>query len=196
LKEKTVKRKAYASLGAVCLCILVAMAVAGCSGTATTGGTSTTPPPNSSAGATGTGGTIITEQNFAFDPANVSVKVGDVVTFANKDSTPHNVTIDGTELGIQNQGESKTWTAAKDGTYPFSCIIHPSMTGQVVVGAGGSSAPAPTGGTGGGNAPPAGGIQLLASMVGNRNGVPYSDPVRHAMSRSGAYSIAECDPSQ
>jgi hypothetical protein len=59
-------------------------------------------------------------------------------------------------LGVQQPGESKTWTAAKDGSYPYSCIIHPSMTGQITVGAASGSAPAPTGGTSGGSAPPAG----------------------------------------
>ena len=145
------RRITYTRLG-VCLLLLVTMVLAGCSGGATTGGGATTPPATTGGG----GGTTITEKNFTFNPANVMVKAGDTVTFVNNDSAPHNVKIDGQELGVQNQGESKTWTATKDGAYPFSCVIHPSMTGQITVGSGGGST-APAGGTGSGSAPPAGG---------------------------------------
>ena len=149
------KRTMYASLSVVCLALIVVVALVGCSSGATSGGGASTPPASSSGGATGAGGTTITEQNFAFSPNSATVKVGDVVTFVNNDSTAHNVKIDGQELGSQNQGESKTWTATKDGNYPFSCVIHPSMTGQITVGAAGGTT-APTGGTGGSGAPPAG----------------------------------------
>ena len=145
------KIKICARVAAASFVLLVAVIVAGCSTGSTTGGGTGTTPAGSS------GGTTIAEQNFAFSPANATVKAGDAVTFVNNDSAPHNVKIDGKELGVQQPGESKAWTAPKDGSYPFSCIIHPSMTGQITVGAGGSGAPAPTNGTGGGSAPPAGG---------------------------------------
>lgn len=113
----------------VVLGILVALAVSGCSaktGTTTpaTGGTGTAPAAT---------GTTITEKGFAFSPSTASVKVGDVVTFANEDSAPHNVSIDGAELGAQNQGDKVTWTATKAGSFPYSCVIHPAMTGEITV---------------------------------------------------------------
>jgi plastocyanin len=101
---------------AVCLAALLAVGLAGCTG-----------------GGTTAGGTTITEDNFAFSPATATVKVGDTVTFTNNDSAPHNVQIDGKELGSQGQGESKTWTASKAGAFPYTCIIHPSMTGEITV---------------------------------------------------------------
>jgi len=70
---------------------------------------------------------------MAFSPTTATVKVGDTVTFQNKDSAAHDVTIDGQDLGNQPTGATVTWKAAKAGTFPFSCTIHPSMTGQVVV---------------------------------------------------------------
>jgi plastocyanin len=97
-------------------------------------------PPATTPGATGGGtpaqpaaGATITEKGLAFEPSTLEVKVGDVVTFTNEDTAPHNVRIDGTELGSQNQGDSVTWTASKAGTYAFSCTIHPSMTGEITV---------------------------------------------------------------
>lgn len=114
----------------VAFVLLIALAVVGCSGsgssgTAGTGGT-TTP------GTAADGATVI-EKSFAFDPAALEVKVGDTVTFTNEDSTQHIVSIDGRELAAQDPGASVTWTADKAGTFPYSCTIHPSMTGEIVV---------------------------------------------------------------
>ena len=115
---------------AVCLAALLALALAGCTGGSYGGGTTT---GGGATGGTSGGGVTITEQNFAFNPSTATVKVGETVTFTNQDSAPHNMSIDGQELGSQNQGESKTWTPTKAGTFPFSCVIHPSMTGQITV---------------------------------------------------------------
>jgi len=75
----------------------------------------------------------VIEKGLAFSPATLEVKVSDTVTFKNEDSAPHNVKIDGKELGNQDPGASVTWSAAAAGTFPYSCTIHPSMTGEVVV---------------------------------------------------------------
>lgn len=117
------------------LALLVAFLLVGCSGYSSSGGGTSSAPAGggTSSGGGSTGGTTITEQGFAFSPQTLTVKVGDTVTFTNQDSASHNVKIDGQELGAQAQGESKTWTASKAGTFPFSCVIHPSMTGQITV---------------------------------------------------------------
>jgi len=119
----------------IALGILIALAlvIAGCSAGGSGG---VTPGSGSGSGATtptSTSGATITEKDFAFSPAESTVKVGDVVTFVNEDSAPHNVSIDGAELGMQNQGASVTWTAAKAGSFPYSCTIHPTMTGTITV---------------------------------------------------------------
>lgn len=117
-----------------CLALLVVLLLAGCSGSASSGtGGSSSAPTGGSSSSGSTGGPTVTEQGFAFNPSTLTVKVGDTVTFTNQDSASHNVKIDGQELGAQAQGESKTWTASKAGTFPFSCVIHPSMTGQITV---------------------------------------------------------------
>lgn len=118
--------------------------IAGCSspstpatGGATGGGTT--------GGTTSVGQTVV-EKNFQFSPSDLTVAVGAQITFENQDSVPHHVFVGTTDLGAQQPGQSVSWTAAADGTYPVKCVIHPSMTGQIVVGAGG--------GTGGSSAPP------------------------------------------
>jgi len=119
------QKHAIVALGLVAVLVL-ALALVGCSSNTATPSTGGTSAPAAS-------GTTITEKGFAFNPADVTVKVGDTVTFTNEDSTPHNVKIDGTELGPQNQGDSVTWKASKAGTFPYACVIHPSMTGQIIV---------------------------------------------------------------
>lgn len=140
------RRSVRVTLWLVGVLTLTGLVLSGCTSGTTGGGAGTGAPAASS-------GTTISEKGFAFNPADVTVKAGDTVTFTNDDSTAHNVTIDGAELGVQQPGESKTWTPSKDGTYPYSCVIHPSMKGQITVGAGGT--PVPSGATSGGSAPPA-----------------------------------------
>ena len=108
--------------------VLSACSSSGSSTTAPATGGGSAPPPAASGG-----GSTVTEANLAFSPTSVTVKVGDTVTFENKDSAPHDVKIDGQDLGNQAPGATVTWKATKAGTFPFSCTIHPSMTGQVVV---------------------------------------------------------------
>lgn len=112
------------------------LALSACSGTSTPSG-----------GGTG-GGSTITMKDNAFDPAALTVKAGDTVTFKNADSVPHRIVVGTDDLGEQGPGEDKTWKAPKDGTYPMRCTIHPSMQGRITVGAGGG---------GNGTAPPGGG---------------------------------------
>jgi plastocyanin len=117
----------------VALALGLVLALAGCGSSASPTTGQGAAPSTTAGGTSGTGGTTVTEQNFAFDPQTLTVKVGDTVTFTNADSAPHNVKIDGQELGSQNQGESKTWKATKAGSFPYICTVHPSMTGQITV---------------------------------------------------------------
>jgi len=104
------------------------LALAGC-----TGGGSTAPPTGTVPSGTPASATTVIEKGLAFEPATLEVKVGDTVTFTNEDTAPHVVSIDGQELGQQEPGASVTWTAAAAGTFPYTCTIHPSMAGEIVV---------------------------------------------------------------
>ena len=90
--------------------------------------------------------------NLAFDPATVTIQVGNVVTWTNQDSTAHTATAaDGSfDTGQLANGAFETVTFNTVGTFAYACSIHPQMTGSVVVeaasttGGGAAATPAPT----------------------------------------------------
>jgi plastocyanin len=129
--------------------IAVTLLAAGCTSTPSpTAGGPGAPAPGSTQTAPGT----IVEQNFAFAPSTLTVPVGTVVTFVNQDQVAHHVFVGTTDLGVQQPGASVTWNATANGTFAVKCVIHPSMTGQITVGAAGSTG----GGTGSGTSPSTG----------------------------------------
>jgi plastocyanin len=75
--------------------------------------------------------------NFAFSPANITVKKGTTVTWTNKDSVAHTVvesdSQDGPKSNNLAQGASYTFTYNTAGTFKYKCSIHPDMTGSVTV---------------------------------------------------------------
>src|SRR5512135_1264539 len=72
------------------------------------------------------GQVAVTIKDFAFGPADIQAKVGDVITFTNNDSAPHTATLDDgsctTGTISPNSSDGLTFTAA--GTYAFHCKIH------------------------------------------------------------------------
>lgn len=151
------RRSRWVLLLALTLGLVLAFTLLGCSGSSgggygssggttgggTTGGGTTgggggygyTPPSGggSTGGTTSGTGTTIDEKNFSFNPSSLTAKVGDTITFTNSDSTQHHVVVGTTDLGIQNPGATVTFKATKAGTLPIKCLIHPSMTGQIIV---------------------------------------------------------------
>lgn len=73
--------------------------------------------------------------NFAFNPATLTVRVGDTVTFVNKDDETHTATATGGDFdsGRLDQNASFSYTFTKPGTYSYYCRIHTSMKGTIVV---------------------------------------------------------------
>lgn len=90
--------------------------------------------------------------DFAFSPAELTITVGDSVTWTNLDAVEHTATAtDGSwDTGLLGQGESGSITFTAPGTYDYLCTPHPSMTGRIVVVAASqpsaTAAPAPSGG--------------------------------------------------
>lgn len=81
-------------------------------------------------------GNSVTIQNFAFQPANLQVKVGTTVTWTNQDTAPHTITFRDSSLtssGMLQKGETYSYTFTKTGTFAYYCQVHPNMTAQVVV---------------------------------------------------------------
>jgi plastocyanin len=72
--------------------------------------------------------------NFVFEPAQLTVKVGQTVTWTNRDDIPHTVVCAGKfrSKAMDTDGTfSFTFTAA--GEYKYFCSLHPHMTGTVKV---------------------------------------------------------------
>ncbi len=76
----------------------------------------------------------ITIDNFTFGPPELTVKVGDTVTWTNHDDIPHTVVSAGKfrskTLDTDNTF-SFTFTAAGD--FKYFCSLHPHMTGMIKV---------------------------------------------------------------
>ena len=93
----------------------------------------------------GGGSVTVTAQDFAFSPTEVSIPAGESVTITldNQDDTQHSFTVDDADVDIVADGGSSASgdvTVEGDQTLEFRCRFHSSMTGTLVVGAGGSDA--------------------------------------------------------
>ena len=76
-------------------------------------------------------------QNFAFSPADITVKKGTTVTWTNKDSTTHTVTETDSQTGPDSGDvasvKSYSFTFDTAGTFHYHCSIHTEMVGTVTV---------------------------------------------------------------
>lgn len=118
------------------LILTTALAVAGCGGSSSSSGTSSsgatsTPSPGSS------GKTVqVTLQNIAFNPSTTTAKVGQTITWTNRDTVSHNVTaktggsFHSPTLG---QGQTYSYKLTKPGTITYVCTIHPGMQATINV---------------------------------------------------------------
>lgn len=128
-------KKALSLIAIVALAFVV-VALVGCSSStpAATTPTSSSGGGSSSAPAAG-GAPAVSIANFAFAPVDLTVKVGDTVTWTNNDSVAHTVTSDtgAFQSPSMPQGATFTFTFSKAGSYPYHCSVHPSMTAKITV---------------------------------------------------------------
>ena len=83
-----------------------------------------------------TGAVSVTIANFAFNPATVTAKVGDTITWTNSDSVQHTATIKSNEsctTPALAKDVSGGITFSQAGSYDFFCKIHPQMTGKIEI---------------------------------------------------------------
>jgi plastocyanin len=84
-------------------------------------------------------------KDYAFTPADLTVKTGDTVTWTNGDKAPHTVTSTSGKGPLDSPnlqtGDKYSYTFTSAGTYQYYCAIHPDMLGSVTVVA--ESAPPP-----------------------------------------------------
>jgi plastocyanin len=73
--------------------------------------------------------------NFTFNPQQVTVKAGTIVTWTNHDDIPH-IVVSQTPLFKSNALDTEdtfSFTFTTPGSYPYFCSLHPHMIGSVVV---------------------------------------------------------------
>ena len=74
-------------------------------------------------------------QNFAFEPSTLTVKVGEKVTWVNRDDEPHTATATDKRFNSKTleNGDRFSTEFTAPGTYNYYCALHPKMTGQIIV---------------------------------------------------------------
>jgi plastocyanin len=112
------------------------IAVTGCTGNVSSQPTPATPP------AQVTGSATVNIQNFAFNPATITISRGTTVTWVNQDSVNHQVLNDadgsiaeGVLFASDSLPKGGIYSFKFDtpGNYPYHCSIHPSMKAAVIV---------------------------------------------------------------
>ncbi len=70
-----------------------------------------------------------------FDPVTFQAKVGQTITWVNRDSQTHTITSDTNlfDSGVKGPGDTYTYTFKQPGTYTYHCSLHPWMKATVVV---------------------------------------------------------------
>ena len=72
--------------------------------------------------------------NFVFEPAQLTVKVGQTVTWTNRDDIPHTVVCAGKfRSKTMDTDGAFSFTFTAPGEYKYFCSLHPHMTGAVKV---------------------------------------------------------------
>lgn len=98
------------------------------------GGGATSPPAATTPAASG--GTVeIHMKDFAFDPTDVKVKVGQTVKWINDDTAPHDAVADDGQFKSDQFGQGGTfeYKADKAGTISYVCTLHSNMKATLTV---------------------------------------------------------------
>ena len=92
-------------------------------------------PATTQLAASSAGEVSINISGFKFDPATVTVKVGTTIAWTNQDTATHTVKADDGSWSSDSlkQGDTFSQMFTQAGTFTYTCGIHPSMAGTVVV---------------------------------------------------------------
>jgi plastocyanin len=80
-------------------------------------------------------GANVSVKGFVPDTITVVIGINNTVLWTNNDVAPHTVTANDGSFGSEDlaQGQSFIWTFTSPGIYDYHCMIHPWMTGTVIV---------------------------------------------------------------
>ncbi|HLF40402.1 MAG TPA: cupredoxin family copper-binding protein [Acidimicrobiia bacterium] len=73
--------------------------------------------------------------SWKFEPAELTVKAGETVTWTHRGSQQHSVSSDtgAFDSGTMTPGQAWSYQFTAPGEYPYTCTPHPYMTGKVTV---------------------------------------------------------------
>lgn len=126
----------------VAICVVMALAIAGCSKAPSPGKSADQQPQatpkastESSTPAKMPTHTVVNMTQGGFDPADLQVKVGTIVTWKNMDAANHSVTFDdgSVDSGSISPGKSASHTFDTPGTFMYHCSLHPTSQGRITV---------------------------------------------------------------
>lgn len=82
-------------------------------------------------------GSWVSIVDFGFQPTELQVPAGTTVNWTNVGAAPHTVTSDAGAFGSEVLGTGGAFgvTFNTAGSYAYHCLLHPAMTGTVVVAA-------------------------------------------------------------
>ena len=119
-----------------------ALLLAACAGSSpagtpdTTAGSSDTTPDATVGTPPASDGSEVSIENFLFGPGELTVSVGETITWTNNESgIPHTTTADDGLWGSEalQPGDDFEFTFAEPGTFTYFCSIHPNMTATITV---------------------------------------------------------------
>ena len=123
--------------GILIVVLVTFVAICGC-----TGYGSSTKTPTTTQTQVVPGTSTVNIQNFAFNPASITIQKGTTVTWVNQDSANHEIVNDAQGTIAQGaiftsnslpKGASYSFKFDNPGTFPYHCSIHPSMKATVIV---------------------------------------------------------------
>ncbi|MFC5475664.1 cupredoxin domain-containing protein [Paraherbaspirillum soli] len=78
--------------------------------------------------------TVVIE-GLKYSPEVIEVNAGDTVVWTNKDPYPHTVTADNRSFDSKQIAPDHSWkfTAKAKGEFSYTCTVHPTMKGKLVV---------------------------------------------------------------
>lgn len=105
----------------------------GCGGA--TNSPTAAPPTSTQAASPTASGSEVSIVDFAFDPAALTVAVGEIVTWTNTGSATHTINWQDGEPESEQLQSGSTYERTFDsaGSFPYVCGIHSQMTGTITV---------------------------------------------------------------
>jgi plastocyanin len=164
----------------VALCAPTALLASDSEEPATSGGAVIAPSsggegPSASASASKQTSHDVAMRDYKFVPKEITVDVGDTVTWTNEDSADHNAIAedDSFRTPTFGEGETASVTIEKAGSFPYFCSLHANMEGRISTtgneptGGGGGSGGSGGSGGGGGSGSSSGGDPLAPGGSGS-----------------------------